>query len=112
MKITIELDDGVYQAIKSMSPGVDIEMALSEMLRGVVIIMATHPEEFMRAYLEDSNEDKEIVAEHLRKLVPKVIEKATLEHIICEDCGAEIYIPKNTNQVECPKCGAIYQRSQ
>ena len=36
-----------------------------------------------------------------------------LEHIICatEDCETKIYItPQTGSQVECPKCGAIYQR--
>ncbi|GAJ09917.1 unnamed protein product [marine sediment metagenome] len=76
MKIELELDEGIYQAIKRMAPGIDIEMVLSELVRGTVIIMATHQEEFMRAYLEGSKEDKGILDEHLRKLVPKVIEKA------------------------------------
>ncbi|GAI94707.1 unnamed protein product, partial [marine sediment metagenome] len=38
MKIELELDEGIYQAIKRMAPEVDIEIALSELIRGVVIM--------------------------------------------------------------------------
>ena len=112
MRIELELDESIHQAIKRMAPGVDIEIALSEMLRGLVVIMATHQEEFIRAYLEGSKEDKEIIDEQMRKLVPNVIEKASLEYITCseEGCGAEFYIPKNAKEVACPSCGACYRK--
>ncbi|GAI80416.1 unnamed protein product, partial [marine sediment metagenome] len=106
MKIELELDEGIYQAIKRMAPGIDIEMVLSELVRGTVIIMATHQEEFMRAYLEGSKEDKGILDEHLRKLVPKVIEKATLGVYECDDCHQQFTLPQEDfGEVTCPSCG-------
>ncbi|GAJ14245.1 unnamed protein product [marine sediment metagenome] len=78
MKIELELDDRLYQVIKRMAPEVDIEIALSELIRGVIIIMATHDEEFIRACVGGSKEAKEILDGQLRKVLPKIIEKATL----------------------------------
>ncbi len=105
MKIELELDEGIYQAIKSMAPGIDIEMALSELVRGTVIIMATHQEEFMRAFLEGSKEDREIIDEQMRKLVPKVIEKATLGVYECDNCHQQFTIPQEDfDEVTCPSC--------
>ena len=79
MKISIELDESIYQAIKRLMPGLDPEIVLAGLLTGMVMIIATHQQEFVRGYQEGSKEDKERIDEQVRKLFPKIIEKARLD---------------------------------
>ena len=106
MKIELELDDRLYQVIKKMAPEVDIEIALSELIKGVIIMLATHDEEFIRAHAGGSKETQEIVDEQMRKILPKIIEKATLGVYECDDCHQQFTIPQEDfNEVTCPSCG-------
>jgi len=106
MKIELELDDRLYQVIKRMAPEVDIEIALSELIRGVVIMLATHDEEFIRAHAGGSKEAREIVDEQMRKVLPKIIEKATLGVYECDDCHQQFTLPQEDgDEVACPTCG-------
>jgi len=110
MKIELELDEGIYQAIKRMAPGIDIEILLSGLLRAVVITMASHQEECIRAYVGGDKEAKEMLDEELGKSLPKVIEKARLMEqpavYECDDCHQQFTLPQEDfGKVTCPSCG-------
>jgi len=116
MKIELELDEGIYQAIKRMAPDVDIGILLSGLIRGVVITMATHSIEDIQAYntasLEGSKEAREIDGQML-KLIPKVIEKARLGVYECDDCHQQFTIPQEDfDKVTCPSCGREWTREE
>lgn len=79
MKIEIELGEGIYQALGEMWQGMDVAVAISEMLRALVLAFAAQPEEFMRAYGGGSDatlEDRRKIEE---KWIPKVIKKAKIK---------------------------------
>ena len=109
MKIVLELDEGIYQAIKRMMPGIDLEIALSGILREIVITIATHPAEFEQAFKWGSIEARRKLDEQLQKAFPKVIEKARFieQPAVYEcDCNQQFTIPQEDfEKVRCPSCG-------
>lgn len=79
MKLEIELDEGIYQALQKLAPGMDIAIAIAEMIRVMILVIATHPEEYARAYEEGSEEDRKIIQEEVDKLLPRIVEKARIK---------------------------------
>lgn len=109
MKIQLELDEHLYQVIKRMAPEIDLEIALSGLLRAAVITIATHLTEF-EAFQGGSKEAKEMLNEELLKLLPKVIEEARLTEppavYECDDCHQQFTLPQEDfGEVTCPSCG-------
>ena len=77
MKIEVEIDDDIYYKVKEMFGDADLGQVLGGMLRAVLIIRATNPEDFEAVFsLQASPEQRERIDGALNQQAAKVFEKA------------------------------------
>lgn len=77
MKIEFEIDDTYVPAIKSIfGESTDMSIILKEMLQQLIVMATSYPEEFTKAFEENSLEDRKIFDEQMQILVPKILRKA------------------------------------
>lgn len=76
MKIEIELEDNFYHALREMIGDVDIGVALSEMLKYLVMIYGSDPERFMETYENIESEEAKSLRSQMKGLTHLIFDKA------------------------------------
>lgn len=77
MKIEVEIEDHVYKLAKEILGDLDIAQVMSQMWGAILLILATHPEEFMAVFQgQPSPEQRKVIDEAMKHQVHKVFEKA------------------------------------
>lgn len=78
MKIELELDDRYYQALRELlGEDLDLAVALSEMLKVLIISFGSDPEAFIRAHASDStSEDKRAFEDRFKEVAKVIVRKA------------------------------------
>jgi len=77
MKVEVEIDDNIYATLKELMPDVDIGYVMGQMWKVQLVLMATHPEEFMAVYGGTATlEDRQVVDEYMRREAHKVFEQS------------------------------------
>ena len=83
MKVEIEIDDRIHaRLIEIFGDERVLREFFAGIMEGMVILMASHPEEFKAVYADhDTGEAKDFVDDHVDKLVSRVLTKARAEKV-------------------------------
>lgn len=79
MKIEVEIEDKFYHALREIVGDVDIGVAVSEMLKTVVVLYGSDPDRFMQAYDDRESEAAKSLDSQIKGLIPRIVDKAKKE---------------------------------